>query len=66
MFGGLALWSYTTKRYLNGWGTFLMALFGQLIGVGDGSFSSNNTSYWATTALGSRFRAQHRASTSSA
>jgi FtsH-binding integral membrane protein len=53
MFGGLALWGYTTKADLTGWGTFLlMALFGQLVGLVVNLFWLNNTLYWATTAVG--------------
>ena len=53
MFGGLALWGYTTKRDLTGWGTFLlMALFGQLIGLVVNLFWLNNTLYWGDAAVG--------------
>jgi FtsH-binding integral membrane protein len=53
MFGGLALWGYTTKADLTGWGAFLlMALFGQLVGLVVNLFWLNNTLYWATTAVG--------------
>jgi FtsH-binding integral membrane protein len=53
MFGALALWGYTTKKDLTGWGSFLlMALFGQLVGLIVNLFWLNNTLYWVTTAVG--------------
>jgi hypothetical protein len=53
MFGAIALWGYTTKRDLTGWGTFLfMALIGQLVGLVVNLFWLNDTLYWVTTAVG--------------
>jgi hypothetical protein len=53
MFAGLAIWGYTTKADLTGWGSFLlMALFGQLIGLVVNFFWLNQTFYWITTATG--------------
>lgn len=53
MFGALAVWGYTTKRDLTGWGNFLfMALIGQVIGVVVNVLWLNETLYWVTTATG--------------
>ena len=53
MFGALAVWGYTTKRDLTGWGNFLfMALIGLLIGLVVNLFWLNETLYWVTTAGG--------------
>jgi FtsH-binding integral membrane protein len=53
MFAGLAIWGYTTKRDLTGWGNFLfMALLGQLVGLLVNLFWLNETLYWVTTATG--------------
>jgi FtsH-binding integral membrane protein len=53
MFALLALWGYTTKADLTGWGSFLfMALAGQLIGLIVNFFWLNQTFYWITTATG--------------
>ena len=53
MFAVLALWGYTTRSDLTGWGSFLfMALVGQLIGVLVNAFWLNKELYWVTTATG--------------
>ena len=53
MFAALAIWGYTTKADLTGWGSFLfMALIGQLIGLVVNFFWLNQTFYWITTATG--------------
>ena len=53
MFGALALWGYTTKADLTGWGSFLfMALIGLLWGTIVNLFWLNNTLYWVTTVVG--------------
>ena len=53
MFAALAIWGYTTKADLTGWGSFLfMALIGQLIGLVVNFVWFNSTFYWVTTATG--------------
>ncbi len=53
MFAVLALWGYTTRSDLTGWGSFLMmALVGQLIGLVVNGFWLNKELYWITTATG--------------
>ena len=53
MFAALAIWGYTTKADLTGWGSFLfMALIGQLLGLVVNFFWLNQTFYWITTATG--------------